>query len=223
MKEGEPELVIRLPAQTELQDGFLRPYPLRAAPCTASGNLGDEDQCHAGLEAGSRHLRSSLWNRIIAEAWNRLQRSASSGHKMRTESSGPRPNGIAEVPLTDLAREAFHDQMRISGPGKCLFPSDKNSTGHQKSLRTVWRLTLRRAKVSYFRIYDLRSTYATRLIAGGVADEWVTRLLRQVDAKVFKKYSQVKLQMKRDALKKLNRNANEGQPGFDTAWTAPLN
>ena len=36
------------------------------------------------------------------------------------------------------------------------------------------------------------------------------------DAKVFKKYSQMKLQMKREALKKLNRKANEGQAGFDT-------
>ena len=51
----------------------------------------------------------------------------------------------------------------------------------------------------YFRIYDLRSTYATRLSAGGVADELVTQLLRQGDAKVFKKYSQMKLQMKREA------------------------
>jgi hypothetical protein len=56
---------------------------------------------------------------------------------------------------------------------------------------------LRRAGVLYFRIYDLRSTYATRLSAGGVADEFVTQLLRQGDAKVFKKYSQMKLQMKR--------------------------
>jgi hypothetical protein len=32
------------------------------------------------------------------------------------------------------------------------------------------------------------------------ADEWVTQLLRQGDAKVFKKYSQMKLQMKREAL-----------------------
>jgi hypothetical protein len=43
-----------------------------------------------------------------------------------------------------------------------------------------------------------------------------TQLLRQGDAKVFKKYSQMKLQMKREALKKLNRKANEGQAGFDT-------
>ena len=126
------------------------------------------------------------------------------------------PNGIAEVPLTDLAVSAFREQIRIAGPGVWLFPSDENPLGHQKTLKTVWHATLRRAKVPYFRIYDLRSTYATRLSAGGVADEWVTQLLRQGDAKVFKKYSQMKLQMKREALQKLNRKANEGQSGFDT-------
>src|ERR1019366_7468012 len=126
------------------------------------------------------------------------------------------PNGIAEVPLTDLAREAFREQIRIAGPGTWLFPSDENPTGHQKTLKTVWHATLRRAKVPYFRIYDLRSTYATRLSAGGVADEWVTQLLRQGDAKVFKKYSQMKLQMKREALQKLNRRANETALGFVT-------
>jgi hypothetical protein len=63
--------------------------------------------------------------------------------------------------------------------------------------------------VPYFRIYDLRSTYATRLSAGGVADEWVTQMPRQGDVQVFKKDSQMKLQMKREALEKLNRGANE--------------
>lgn len=119
------------------------------------------------------------------------------------------PNGIAEVPLTKIAVGAFRDQIRIAGPGPWLFPSDENPSGHQKGLKTVWRAVLRRANVPYFRIYDLRSTYATRLSAGGVADEWVTQLLRQGDAKVFKKYSQMKLQMKREALEKLNRQANE--------------
>src|SRR6266446_2185057 len=85
----------------------------------------------------------------------------------------------------------------------------KNPSGHHKNLKTAWRKTLKRAGVLYFRIYDLRSTYATRLSAGGVADEWVTQLLRQGDAKVFKKYSQMKLQMKREALEKMNRQANE--------------
>jgi hypothetical protein len=56
---------------------------------------------------------------------------------------------------------------------------------------------------------NLRSTYATRLSAEGVADEWVTQLLRQGDSQVFKKYSQMKLAMKREAHEKLDRLANE--------------
>jgi integrase len=127
------------------------------------------------------------------------------------------PNGIAEVPLTPLAVEAFRDQLRLSPCSPYLFASDENPSGHQKTLKTVWHAALRRAGISYFRIYDLRSTYATRLSAGGVADEWVTQLLRQGDAKVFKKYSQMKLQMKREALIKLNRQANEQNISFDTA------
>ncbi len=135
------------------------------------------------------------------------------------------PNGVAEVPLTPIAVEALRDQLRLSPCSPYLFPSDENPSGHQRTLKTVWSATLRRAKVPYFRIYDLRSTYATRLSAGGVADEWVTQLLRQGDAKVFKKYSQMKLQMKREALVKLNRHANEqnmdqgsaGTISYDTA------
>jgi integrase len=128
------------------------------------------------------------------------------------------PNGVAEVPLTDIAVAAFTKQLAISGPGEYLFPSDENASGHQKTFKTAWHATLRRANVQYFRIYDLRSTYATRLSAGGVADEWVTQLLRQGDAKVFKKYSQMKLQMKREALAKLNRQANE--TGFSRNFRA---
>jgi hypothetical protein len=45
-----------------------------------------------------------------------------------------------------------------------------------------------------------------------VADEWVTQMLRQGDAQVFKKYSQMKLQMKREALEKIYRRAGEMAP-----------
>lgn len=133
------------------------------------------------------------------------------------------PNGVAEVPLSPLAIEAFKSQMAISGNGPFLFPSDRRPNEHQTCFKTVWRKTLRRSEVPYFRIYDLRSTYATRLSAGGVADEWVTQMLRQSDAQVFKKYSQMKLQMKREALEKLNRRANEMAPAPpNTFLLAPM-
>jgi hypothetical protein len=55
-------------------------------------------------------------------------------------------NGIAEVPLTDLAGDSFREQIRIAGLGPWLFPSAENPTSHQKTLETVWHATLRRAK-----------------------------------------------------------------------------
>jgi hypothetical protein len=60
----------------------------------------------------------------------------------------------------------------------------------------------------------------TRLSAGGVADERVIQLLRQGNSDVFKKYSQIKLEMKREALAQLNRRANEMTVG--EAQTAPV-
>ena len=115
-----------------------------------------------------------------------------------------------------MRRKPFWTSCVSQAQVHTLFPSDNNPSGRQTTLKTVWHKTLRRRKIPYFRIYDLRSTYASRLSAGGVADEWVTpQLLLQGDAKVFKKYSQMKRQMKREALEKINRQANEAK-GFDT-------
>ena len=87
------------------------------------------------------------------------------------------PDEIAEVPLTEVAIEAFREHVGIA----CrLFPADKNPTGHRKTLKTVWRIRLDAQWRRIFRICDWRSNYATRMGACGVADQWVTQLLRQV-------------------------------------------
>jgi hypothetical protein len=88
----------------------------------------------------------------------------------------------------------------------------RESDGPSEDVEDRVARNLAPGKGPYFRIYDLRSTYATRLSARGVADEWLTQLLRQGDAKVFKKCSQ----MKREALQKLNWKANESRTDFYT-------
>ena len=181
------------------------------------------------------HLRNAI--RIIAETGLRAKKELLPMKKDQIDflnevlwiPDSKTPNGVAEIPLSKLALEAFRNQIAISGNGEFLFPSDLNQEGHLKSLRTAWRKALKRAGIPYFRFYDLRSTYATRLSAGGVADEWVIQMLRQGDSQVFKKYSQMKLRMKREALDKINRRANEmsevlrqqgsGERGFDTVLT----
>jgi integrase len=177
---------------------------------------------------GPRYLRNAV--RIITETGLRIYKELTPMRKDQVDlqnavvwiPDSKTANGVAEVPLTSLAIEAFKSQMAISGEGPFLFPSDRIPSGHQTTFKTVWRRTLRRAKIPYFRIYDLRSTYATRLSAGGVADEWVTQMLRQTDAQIIKKYSQMKLQMKREALEKLNRRANEMAPTADDLLAAPM-
>ena len=127
------------------------------------------------------------------------------------------PNGVAEVPLTEIAVDAFHEATRHLRAGRLPVPERRESRRLSEDVQDRLARDVAAGRCRYFRIYDLRSTYATRLSAGGVADEWVTQLLRQGDAKVFKKYSQMKLQMKREALAKLNRQANESGLGFGTA------
>jgi integrase len=189
-------------------------FPVRVKgmfrPHYVSSSEQQKIECHAPA-----HLANAV--RIIAETGLRVYKELTPMRKDQIDllnktvwiPDSKTENGIGEVPLTEIAVAAFKDQIQLSGPGPWLFPSSTDPQGHQKTFKTAWTATLRRAAIPYFRIYDLRSTFATRLSAGGVADEWVTQLLRQGDAQVFKKYSQMKLQMKREALLKINRQANE--------------
>ena len=120
-------------------------------------------------------------------------------------------NGIADMPMTERAREAFTSQMKQSGDSEYLFPSPRINSRQPHIMRVLglWNRTLKRAGLPHFSLYELRHTFATRLSAGGVADHFVTQMLRQGDSQVFKRYSQAKLNMMREALSKLDRQANE--------------
>ena len=84
------------------------------------------------------------------------------------------PNGVAEVPLTNVALEAFRGQIRISGPGPWLFPSHNNPNTHQKSLEDS--LARRFAKgqgplLPHLRsALDVRDTVERRRSGGRVGD-----------------------------------------------------
>ena len=128
-------------------------------------------------------------------------------------------NGIADMPMTEPAWQAFRERFAETEGSEYLFPSTSSraSKPYIGSVKKVWQSTLRRAEVPYFSLYELRHTFATRLSAGGVADHFVTQMLRQGDAQVFKRYSQAKLNMMREALTKLDRQANERPGTFITA------
>ena len=120
-------------------------------------------------------------------------------------------NGIADMPMTDRACEAFALQMKQSGDSDFLLPSPRmeSSKPHISTVRTLWNRTLQRAGLPHFSLYELRHTFATRHQRRGRGGS-----LRDADAaarrrRVFKRYSQAKLNMMREALSKLDRQANE--------------
>jgi integrase len=121
--------------------------------------------------------------------------------------------------MSERAREAFASQMKESGKSDYLFPSAREDSPklYLTTVRKGWARVLKRAGIPHFSMYELRHTFATRLSAGGVADHFVTQMLRQGDAAVFKRYSQAKLNMMREALAKLDRQANERAGTFTTA------
>jgi integrase len=143
-------------------------------------------------ECSPTYLRNAI--RILIETGLRIYKELAPTRKDQVDlanrmifiADSKTPTGVAEVPLTDIVVEAFRNQIELADAGPWLFPSPMKPRGYQTNFKKPWETALRKAGIPYFRLYDLRSTHATRLSAGGVADEWVTQMLRQTDAKVLR-------------------------------------
>src|SRR5437879_7347620 len=99
------------------------------------------------------------------------------------------------MPMTAAVRDAFQRQIDETPGSDFLFPTPRKAAQkpYMTNLRKVWAGTLKRAGVPYFALYELRHTFETRLSAGGVADDMVTKMLRQGCAVEFRFYYRAKL------------------------------
>ena len=83
------------------------------------------------------YLRNVI--RIIAETGLRVYKEVACIKKEQVDvankvvfiADSKTPTGIAEVPLTDIAVEAFRKQIELAGPGPWLFPSSQKPAEHQ--------------------------------------------------------------------------------------------
>ena len=99
-------------------------------------------------EHATAYLRNVI--RIITETGLRVYKELAAMKKEQVDiankvvfiADSKTPIGVAEVPLTDIAVEAFQSQINLAGPGPWLFPSVGNRTGHQTEFKKTWRTTL---------------------------------------------------------------------------------
>jgi integrase len=111
-------------------------------------------------QAAPQYLRNAI--RIVVETGLRVYKELAPMKKQDVDldnatiwiPDSKTESGVTEVPLTEIAVEAFRNQIEGAGPSPFLFPNADNPTGYQASFKKVWAITLRKACVPYFRIYD---------------------------------------------------------------------
>jgi Phage integrase family len=103
-----------------------------------------------------QHAARSLRNivRIITETGLRIRKELLAARKDQVDfcdmifwiPESKTPSGRAELPLTELAAEAFRDQIELAGPGDWLFPSSESKSGNLESVKKGWRKTLEKRR-----------------------------------------------------------------------------
>ena len=74
-----------------------------------------------------------------------------------------------------------------------------------KDVRHVWAKALKDAGLTYFCIYNLRHTFASRLSAAGVSDLFVAQMIGHSTPGILQTYSKAIDEYRRDAIRRLEQ------------------
>ena len=106
-------------------------------------------------ECAPDYLRNVI--RIITETSLRVYKELASmkeqvdiANKVVFITDSKTPTGVADVPLTDMALEAFRSQIEVAGPGQWLSPSDGNKTGQPDRIQEDLEIDASTSRCSLF-------------------------------------------------------------------------
>ncbi len=124
--------------------------------------------------------------------------------------------GIRTVWLTEYCRRALKMWFEFLGATSSpfVFPSPRNPSAHFRDYKTAWRTALRNAGLSDRRIYDLRSTFASRANQCRATGLTVAHLLGHANTNVLPAYVRPLDENTRAVITALDaaRNAHKGEP-----------
>lgn len=114
------------------------------------------------------------------------------------------PAGVRTIPLTARLKAELLRWRKLTGPAVSTFvffyPNDPAK--HLRAVRKTWARALKDAGVSPRRIYDLRSTFSSRLNAAGVPEVFVEQLLGHAGG-LAQTYAKASDEYRRAAIDKL--------------------
>jgi integrase len=102
-----------------------------------------------------------------------------------------------------------------------VFPNPSNQRIHLKGVRKLWVKALIDAKIEYFRIYDLRANFASRLSAAGAPDNLVAGVIGHASTSIVQTHAKVVDEYRRDAIRKLEAYRNEQQEKLASTSASP--
>jgi integrase len=113
--------------------------------------------------------------------------------------------GIRSVPLSEFSKSELLKWRNLVGPeySEWVFPNLSNRRHPLQGGRKAWATALRKAGISFFPIYNLRHTFASRMTAAGVSPLTIAQMLGHSSTQIVPRYALVLDQNRFDAMKKL--------------------
>lgn len=112
--------------------------------------------------------------------------------------------GRRVIPLSKDCKAELLRWRSVAGPAVSpyVFPNLANPGAHLKGVRKPWVKALKNAGITYFPIYNLRATFASRLSAAGASDNMVAGMLGHSSPSIVNTYAKVD-EFRNDAIQKL--------------------
>jgi integrase len=126
-------------------------------------------------------------------------------HEIVHVNASKTPAGEREVPLSTRCKMELHRWREMFGPkfSPYIFPNMRQPLKPLKDVRRAWTKALELANVPYFWIYDLRHTWASRMVQAGVSPIFVAQMLGHSSTSILNIYAKAVDEYRRDAVRKL--------------------
>jgi integrase len=116
---------------------------------------------------------------------------------------------IKTIPLNEAARKAILDQSGRSSTDDRLFPVSDSA------LSITFNQALERARITDFRVYDLRHSFASHLLMAGSDLATVSRLMGHASLAMTMRYAHLSQRHDADAVAKLDVKLAENRNTFE--------
>jgi integrase len=176
------------------------------------------DEEHRILEAAPPHLRVAIvllvqtggrtYSEGLSVRWDQVDLTHGvihlGGSVKTTDSAQP-------LPLSRLACDVLKEWSKEQNSrSPYVFPSPRNSDKPIRSVRRAWRTALKRARVPYFPIYNLRHVFCTRL-SWVAPDAVVQRAMRHSSPETKRHYQLGMVDQVREGIERANQRAYQNK------------